>query len=123
MKFEDFQNRIAMFLGIHPDGVAVKQSIERMCEKIEENEDGCWVWQGSTSGKKSKKQKTGYGYGRVSYMGQTCAVHRVIWSLCFGYLPSKKQVDHQCNNRLCCNPMHLKLVTHKQNCKLRDERN
>lgn len=120
MKLVDFTNKISQMIGNHPDSVVVKNTIERMCEKIQEDENGCWVWKGGNSG--TKKQTRGAGYGRISYMGQTAAVHRVIWSLCFGYLPSKKQIDHQCNNRLCCNPMHLKLVTHKQNQKLRDER-
>lgn len=39
----------------------------------------------------------------------------------YGYLPSKKHVDHICRNRLCVNPDHLEALTHKQNCKRRDE--
>lgn len=33
----------------------------------------------------------------------------------FGYIPGNKQVDHLCNQRLCCNPQHLELVTHQTN--------
>jgi hypothetical protein len=32
------------------------------------------------------------------------------------------QVDHLCNNRLCCNPEHLELVTHQENQKRRATR-
>ncbi|MEM9426643.1 MAG: HNH endonuclease [Pseudomonadota bacterium] len=40
--------------------------------------------------------------------------------LAFGFLHSRRQVDHTCRNRLCVNPAHLELVTHKQNCRRRD---
>ncbi len=78
---------------------------------------GCWEWQGPTSGK-----GRGGGYGRMSLDGQTVAVHIVMFTIFFGYIPGKKQIDHKCNNRICCNPDHLQMVTHKQNQKLRDER-
>lgn len=70
----------------------------------------CWLWTGATSGK-----GRGGGYGRVSIDGHTCAVHRVIYTHFYGYVPAKRQIDHKCGNRLCCNPDHLQDVTHKQN--------
>ena len=76
--------------------------------------DGCLVWQGATSGDMSKRP-TGGGYGRVSIDGATMAVHRVVYTHYFGIIPHKKQIDHTCGNRLCCNPDHLELVTHKEN--------
>lgn len=81
------------------------------------NPTGCWEWTGSTSG-----TGRGGGYGRMSLDGQTVAVHLVMFTHFFGYIPGKKQVDHLCNNRLCCNPMHLELVTHKENQRRRDQR-
>lgn len=77
----------------------------------------CWEWQGPTSG-----EGRGGGYGRMSIDGQTVAVHIAMFVCCFGYVPGKKQIDHKCNNRLCCHPEHLQMVTHKQNQKLRDKR-
>jgi hypothetical protein len=74
----------------------------------------CWNWLGPTSG-----DGRGGGYGRMSLSGQTVAVHIVSYTHFFGYVPGKKQVDHQCRNRLCCNPNHLELVTHLQNQKRR----
>lgn len=71
---------------------------------------GCWEWQGPTSG-----DGRGGGYGRMSLDGQTVAVHLVMFCNWFGFIPGKKQVDHVCENRLCCNPMHLELVTHLEN--------
>lgn len=78
---------------------------------------GCWEWQGPTSG-----NGRGGGYGRMCLDGQTVAVHIVMFCNFFGFIPGKKQIDHKCNNRICCNPDHLKMVTHKQNQKLRDKR-
>ena len=77
----------------------------------------CWEWQGPTSGK-----GRGGGYGRMCLDGQTVAVHIVMFVCCFGYVPGKKQIDHKCHNRLCCNPDHLEMVTHHQNMKRRDAR-
>ena len=77
----------------------------------------CHIWQGPTSGK-----GRGGGYGRMSLNGQTVAVHLVVYSHFYGYIPGKKQIDHLCNNRLCCNPLHLEMVTHKTNQKRRAAR-
>ena len=77
----------------------------------------CHIWQGPTSG-----NGRGGGYGRMSLNGTTVAVHIVVFTHYFGYIPPKKQIDHLCNNRLCCNPDHLEMVTHKTNQKRRAAR-
>lgn len=74
-------------------------------------ETGCHLWTGPDSGKKGR----GRGYPRMSLDGQTVAVHLVVFTHYHGYIPSKKQVDHVCKQRRCCNPEHLELVTHRQN--------
>ena len=73
-------------------------------------ETGCWNWTGPTSG-----GGRGGGYGRVSVNGQTCSVHKVIYTHFYGYVPGNREVDHTCNNRLCCAPTHLELVTRSRN--------
>lgn len=77
---------------------------------IEGKPSPCHIWQGPTSG-------TGRGgnYGRMSLNGQTVATHIVTFTHYYGYVPSKKQIDHLCNQRLCCNPAHLELVSHLRN--------
>lgn len=75
----------------------------------------CWLWTGPHSGK-----GRGGGYGRMCLDGQTVAVHLVMFTHFFGFIPGKKQVDHLCKVRLCCNPDHLELTTHKQNMRRRD---
>lgn len=70
----------------------------------------CWNWTGPTSG-----SGKGGGYGRMCLDGHTVATHLVSYTHFYGYIPGNKQIDHKCNNRLCCNPNHLELVTHRQN--------
>lgn len=77
----------------------------------------CHVWQGSHSG-----SGRGGGYPRMSLDGQTVAVHIVVFTNKNGFVPGKKQIDHKCNNRMCVNPDHLQMVTHKKNQQLRIQR-
>ncbi|ARV77163.1 hypothetical protein SKUL_64 [Pseudomonas phage Skulduggery] len=77
----------------------------------------CHLWTGPHSG-----TGRGGGYGRMHLSGQTVAVHIVVFTHFYGYVPGKKQIDHKCSNRTCCNPAHLQMVTHKQNQRLRDKR-
>lgn len=77
----------------------------------------CHTWQGANSG-----TGRGGGYPRMSLDGQTVAVHIVVFTNKNGFVPGKKQIDHICNNRMCVNPDHLQMVTHKKNQKLRIER-
>lgn len=77
----------------------------------------CHIWTGPDSG-----TSRGGGYGRMSLNGQTVAVHIVVYTRFYGYIPGKKQIDHLCNNRLCCNPAHLEMVSHLRNQRLRAKR-
>lgn len=77
----------------------------------------CHLWQGPTSG-----TGRGGGYGRMSLGGQTVAVHLVAYTHYFGYIPGLKQIDHKCNQRLCCNPHHLEMVSHLTNQRRRSQR-
>lgn len=102
---------------------ARRQSIiERILLRTETKDTGyetpCELWTGPDSG-----SGRGGGYGRMSLNGQTVAVHLVVYTHYYGYIPGNRQVDHLCNQRLCCNPAHLELVTHKTNQKRRVIRN
>jgi hypothetical protein len=92
---------------------------EAVCLRLRVNPDtGCWEWTGPTSGSTGR----GKDYPRMSYMGQTIAVHRGMWTVFHGYLPGKKHLDHVCRNRICINPFpeHTEPVTHLLNCRRRD---
>lgn len=70
----------------------------------------CHIWTGPTSG-----NGRGGGYGRMSLDGQTVAVHIAAYVSARGYVPSRKHLDHLCNQRACCNPDHLEVVTPRTN--------
>lgn len=78
----------------------------------------CHIWTGPDSG-----DGKGGGYSRMSLNSQTVAVHLVVYTHYYGYIPGKKQIDHLCNNRRCCNPVHLEMVTHLENQRRRGKRN
>jgi len=64
--------------------------------------DDCLVWTGSTVA----------GYGSVSVHNKSYRVHRIVWQLINGEIPSAaKNADilHTCDNKLCSNPDHLYL--------------
>jgi hypothetical protein len=91
---------------------------QRILARIEIDIDtGCWIWTGPDSG-----TGRGGGYGRMSIDGGTMAVHIVMWIIRNGPIPPRKQIDHECSRRKCCNPEHLMMVTHLKNQRLRAKR-
>lgn len=96
------------------------QIFQRVLLRVQVCEAGygtpCWLWTGPTSGEAGR----GNGYPRMCLGGQTVAVHRVVFTHFHGYVPGRKQIDHKCRNRLCVNPGHLEMVTHRQNQRRRD---
>ena len=99
------------------DRVSKRIAVKDMGFKLDGLPSPCHLWTGPTSG-----TGRGGGYGRMSLNGQTVATHLVMYTHYFGYIPGKKQIDHKCNNRLCCNPAHLELVTHLTNQRRRSQR-
>ena len=68
---------------------------------------GCWVWQGTVRN----------GYGSMSLpKGKSGWVHRVSYALFIGPIKEDHVIDHRCRNRLCVNPLHLRMCTHQDNC-------
>ena len=89
-----------------------KQPIERFCQKILiNNENGCWEWIGA---------KSGIGYGQFAPTsrrkgGILTSPHHFIWEYLNSEITSAQEIDHQCRNRACTNPKHLRLVSHQEN--------
>ena len=82
----------------------------------------CWLWEG--------KQKI-RGYGAISRGGRNGGMilaHRAMWELVKGPIPEGGPkphgwiILHKCDNRLCCNPRHLRLGTQKDNVKDMDRK-
>ncbi len=71
---------------------------------------GCWLWTGTTNN---------VGYGQFSHgeraLRRQVLAHRWLWEYICGPIPRGLEVDHRCRLRVCVNPDHLDLVTHREN--------
>lgn len=85
----------------------------RLFSKLTFNENGCWVWTGSTVRNTHRLNSQPYGYFSVYH--KMCRTHRFIYELLNGSIPDSLEPDHLCRNTLCCNPTHLELVTRSVN--------
>ncbi len=95
---------------------AHRPSDERFWEKVQKT-GTCWLWTGSTFQK-------GYGnfHPGVHHPGESHFAHVWSWEAMYGKKPEGMQLDHTCLVKRCVNPLHLRLVTNKQNCEHREGR-
>ena len=56
----------------------------------------CWPWNGRVHKNGDSRHENG-------------TAHRAAWELTFGEKPKGVYVRHNCGDRLCCNPTHLRL--------------
>ena len=77
----------------------------------------CWVWQ---------RCKDKNGYGKIWWEGKSHWVHRIAYALLKGPIAEGLTVDHDwqagCDDRACCNPDHLVLMTQSENSSKRWEK-
>lgn len=74
----------------------------------------CWPWKLSTGS---------HGYGQIGWKNPDgsrfgTTAHRVVWEAIHGPIPGGLTIDHECRNRTCCNPLHLRLLTNVENARL-----
>ncbi len=78
--------------------------MDKIWNKIEKT-DTCWNWKGDTWS----------GYGKIRIKSKNYRVHRLVYELLVGQIPTGLELDHRCRNRKCVNPEHLEPVTHAVN--------
>lgn len=90
-----------------------RKHIRRIFSKIEvSKETGCWLWTASLNSG---------GYGSTSVLNIRGPIHRLLYAWLVEPLPKglskdTPQIDHfVCSTRRCVNPVHLKLVSCREN--------
>lgn len=85
----------------------------RFWSKVEQRDGACWPW---------LSWRNARGYGKFMLNGRSQTAHRVAYELTHGPIPIGLCVMHSCDNPPCCNPQHLRLGTHAENMRDRDQK-
>jgi len=111
-------NLIVRNIKAKPRRPAIIRFLEKMqvSEYLFYGDSLCWEWRGT------KSPTTGYGQfksdGRRG--AKLSSPHRFAYEYFIGPIPDGYEVDHLCQVRHCCNPLHLEAVTVQENRKRRD---
>lgn len=88
-----------------PAPVTVELVLQR--GKVEKHEGGCWLWHGTRN----------FGYGVIGIGGRggrNWQAHRLMFELVRGPIADGLVLHHECEERACVNPDHLRVVTRAQ---------
>ncbi len=96
---ERITDSLGRFVSIDP--------IQRFHQKYKVNDEtGCWEWQ---------DQLLHNGYGRLQINSKSVKAHRFAYETFIGPIRNDLVVCHNCNNRQCVNPEHLRQDTIQSN--------
>lgn len=95
-------------------GRKTRPAIIRFLEKIRVSQtrsfEGtpCWIWAGGYD------SSTGYP-GAFRIVDTNDRPYRFAYMYFTGEIPPQMEVHHRCYHPPCCNPLHLGLLTHREN--------
>lgn len=82
------------------------KTLSRFWSKVDKFNGTCWTWKTSVCRD---------GYGRFWWNGFTIRAHHFSLLTAGIEIPPGMQVDHLCRNRSCVNPLHLEVVSPREN--------
>jgi hypothetical protein len=87
-----------------------RDAFQRFWAKVSVASTGCWLWTGAI--------QASNGYPRFCIGGRdggTRFAHRWAYEFFLEPIPIGLEIDHLCRVRACVNPLHLQVVTHREN--------
>jgi hypothetical protein len=93
-RISETEREIIFWQRVNRNGPIVKPELGR-----------CWIYE----------QDSTYPYGRVGWFGIWVYAHQLTYTFLRGRVPKPLELDHLCENKICCNPWHLEAVTHMEN--------